>query len=61
MNSTKMEFKFDVGDRVNIPEINTVGRVTGIQINELGVRYEVRYPASEFKFVWFMEDDLEIA
>ncbi len=55
-----LDFRFDIGERVQIKPINIDGRIIGLrsfnQGNELNVRY---FNNGEEKSVWFFEDELE--
>lgn len=54
-----MKFKFNLKDRVFINELQLLGMVRRIQIEESGILYEVRYLYNaEAHAVWFYEEEL---
>lgn len=54
-----INFKFTFGQRVNIPELKTTGKVIGCFNGFRGNEYQVRYCSpQEFKDVYFGEDEL---
>jgi hypothetical protein len=58
----KIETKFYIRQRVEIPEIKLNGTVSSIWITERGTQYQVRYfKDSELKEVYFLEHELKEA
>ena len=58
----RMEFAFDIGDIVRVCDLQRTGRVLSIQIDGLGISYNVRYfDNAEAKNVWFLEAELGAA
>lgn len=56
----KVEVSFDIGDSVEIPELERKGRVSSIFITASGVQYQVRYfNNSELKEVYFFREELK--
>jgi hypothetical protein len=53
-------FRFDLGDRVIIREVQRPGMVESLTIDFLGVQYRVAYwDNSERKTAWLKADELE--
>lgn len=56
-----MNLSFNIGDKVQIPELETYGRVVSIWVQQCGIQYEVRYFLNgEAKNVFFFENEIEI-
>ena len=52
-------FKFDLGDKVIIREVQRPGMIEALTIDFLGVQYRVAYwDNSERKVVWLKDDEL---
>ena len=58
---TTIEFKFALRQRVLILEIQRIGTIDMIQIDNLGVSYRVAYwDNSERKIVWLYDHEIEV-
>lgn len=56
-----IEFKFAIGDWVKIKELNCKGRVLSLWTGRRGNEIQVRYSTdTEYKEVYFFEDELEL-
>jgi len=54
-----VDFKFALGDRVKIKELELFGKITILEVNKRGICYEVRYFWNgEGKAAYFYEDEL---
>lgn len=55
----RIDTRLDIGDRVEIVDIEKVGVVKGMVVSVHGLEYVVRYPApGEYHEVQFFEDEL---
>jgi hypothetical protein len=55
----KHDIQFDIGEKVNIGELERDGRIVAIYITTRGVTYEIRYfDNAEVKSVYFYADEL---
>ncbi len=56
----KIETKFDLGEKVQIKELNRHGKIKAIYINRTAITYSVRYfDNAKAEEIYFDEDELE--
>lgn len=56
----KIEPKFDINEKVKIPELEVKGKISGIFVDSGGMTYRVRYfDKAERREVYFTDDEIE--
>ena len=56
----KVEFKYDIGDKVKVKDITVNGRVTGLLKDDEGIQYRVAYWYNgERKSTWMFDWEIE--